>query len=110
MDESDSQRSEHNEPRISTLPGITIDWSDDPEDEYNSIRINREVDSNKWMKVIYNKKNMMRPECQHCSESQLIKVMNMKMLTIQFALIVNLIQMKWMKVIYTIENMMNQQL
>jgi hypothetical protein len=32
----------------------------------------------------------------------------MKMHSIQFALIVNLIQMKWMKVIYTWKNMMNQ--
>jgi hypothetical protein len=42
-------------------------------------------------------------------ESQLIQVMILKMQTIQFALIVNLIQMKSMKVIYTRENMMNQE-
>jgi hypothetical protein len=62
----------------------------------------------KWMKVIDIRRNMMNQEFQHCSESQLIEVMNMKMHSIQCALIVNLIQMKWMKVIYTRENMMNQ--
>jgi hypothetical protein len=62
------------------------------------------------MKVIHNMKNKMNQEFQHCSESSLIEVMKMKMHSIQFALIVNLIQMKWMKVIYTIENMMNQEL
>jgi hypothetical protein len=41
-------------------------------------------------------------------ESRLIEVMNMKMHTIQFVLILNLIQMKWMKVIYTLKNMMSQ--
>jgi ATP/ADP translocase len=53
-------------------------------------------------------KNMMNQEFQHCSESRLIEVMILKMHTIQFGLIVNLIQMKWMKVIYRIENMMNR--
>jgi hypothetical protein len=33
----------------------------------------------------------------------------MKMHTIQFGLMVNLIRMKWIKVVYTIENMMNQE-
>jgi hypothetical protein len=42
-------------------------------------------------------------------ESQLIEVMNMKMHTIQFAVIVNLIQMKSMKVIDTRKNMINQE-
>jgi hypothetical protein len=42
-------------------------------------------------------------------ESRLIEVMILKMHTIQFELIGNLIQMKWMKVIHTIENMMNQE-
>jgi hypothetical protein len=50
----------------------------------------------------------MNQEFQHCSESQLIEVMILKMHVIQFALIVNLIRMKWMKVIYTRENMMSQ--
>jgi hypothetical protein len=45
---------------------------------------------------------------EHEMESQLTEMMKMKMHTIQFASIVNLIQMKWMKVIYTGENMMNQ--
>jgi DNA-directed RNA polymerase beta' subunit len=55
----------------------------------------------KWMKVIDNIQNMMSKEVQHCMESQLIEVMKMKMHTIQFAVIVNLIQTKSMKVIYT---------
>jgi hypothetical protein len=40
----------------------------------------------KWMKVIYTIENMMNQEFQHCSESQLIEVMNVKMHSIQFAL------------------------
>jgi hypothetical protein len=42
-------------------------------------------------------------------ESQLIEVMIVKMHSIQFALVVNLIQMKWMKMIYTKKNMINQE-
>jgi hypothetical protein len=61
------------------------------------------------MKVIHTLENMMNQALQHCSESRLIEVMNLKMHPIQFALIVNLIQMKSMKVIYTRENMMNQE-
>jgi hypothetical protein len=30
----------------------------------------------KWMKVIYTRENLMNQEFQHCSESQLIEVMN----------------------------------
>jgi hypothetical protein len=63
----------------------------------------------KWMKVIHASQNMMNQEFQHCLESQLIEVMNMKMHRIQFVLMVNLIQMKWMKVISTRKNMMNQE-
>jgi hypothetical protein len=37
---------------------------------------------------------MMNKEFQHCVESQLIEVMNMKMLSIQFVLIANLIRMQ----------------
>jgi hypothetical protein len=61
----------------------------------------------KLMKVIYNIKNMMNKEFQHCVESKLIEVMKMKMPMIQFVSIVNLIQMKLMKVIDKTENMMN---
>jgi hypothetical protein len=42
-------------------------------------------------------------------ESQLIEVTIVKMHTIQFVVIVNLIQVKWMKVIYTMKNMLNQE-
>jgi hypothetical protein len=63
----------------------------------------------KSMKVIYNSKNMMNKEFQHSLESELIEVMNMKMQTIQFVLIVNLIQLKWVKVISTMKNMMIQE-
>jgi hypothetical protein len=52
----------------------------------------------KWMKVIYTRENMMSQEFQHCSESQLIEVMNMKMHEIQFAFIVNLTQTKLIEV------------
>jgi hypothetical protein len=34
------------DPRISTLHGITIDWSDENENANDSIRVNREFDSN----------------------------------------------------------------
>jgi hypothetical protein len=49
---------------------------------------------------------MMNQQFQHCSESQLIEVMNPKMYPIQFALIVDLIRMKWMKMSYNRKNMM----
>jgi hypothetical protein len=42
-------------------------------------------------------------------ESQLIKVIILKMHAIQFGLIVNLIRVKWMKMVHTRENMMNQE-
>jgi hypothetical protein len=45
-DDSDVQLPEHDETRISTLLGITIDSSDDPENAPDSIRSNREFDSN----------------------------------------------------------------
>jgi hypothetical protein len=44
----------------------------------------------KWMKVIDRIENMMSKDFQHCSESQLIEVMTLKMQSIQFGLIVNL--------------------
>jgi hypothetical protein len=46
IDESDSHHEKHSEQRISTLRGITIDSSDDMENALDSIRINREFDSN----------------------------------------------------------------
>jgi flagellar biosynthesis/type III secretory pathway chaperone len=63
----------------------------------------------KPMKVICTLRDMMNQEFQHCSESRLIEVMIVKMHTIQFGLIVNLIQMKWMKVIDALKDMMNQE-
>jgi hypothetical protein len=62
-----------------------------------------------WMKVIYNNKNMMNKEFQHCVESKLIEVMMMKMQMIQFVSIVNLIQMKLMKVIHNMKNIPNKE-
>jgi hypothetical protein len=47
IDESDSQDEKHFDPRISTLRGIKIDSSDEDENADDSIRINREFDSNK---------------------------------------------------------------
>jgi hypothetical protein len=44
--------------------------------------------------MLYTIENMMNQEFQHCAESQLIEVMNMKMHVIQFGLIVNAIRMK----------------
>jgi hypothetical protein len=58
----------------------------------------------KWMKVIHNMKNTPIQEFEHSLESILTQVMNMKMHSIQFVLIVNLIQMKWMKVIHNMKN------
>jgi hypothetical protein len=43
---SDSQSKKHDEPRISTLRGILIDSSDEDENASDSIRVNREFDSN----------------------------------------------------------------
>jgi hypothetical protein len=46
MDESDSQDAKHDDPRISTFRGISIDSSDESENASDSIRINREFVSN----------------------------------------------------------------
>jgi hypothetical protein len=46
IDESDLHSSKHLDPRISTVDGITIDSSDEPENALGSIRVNREFDSN----------------------------------------------------------------
>jgi hypothetical protein len=46
IDESDIQYEKHEEPRISTLLGIMIDWSDEYKNAFDSIRLNREFDSN----------------------------------------------------------------
>jgi hypothetical protein len=46
---------------------------------------------------------------EHWTESQLIEVKMMKMLGIQFVLIVKLIRMKLMRVICTVKNMLNQE-
>jgi hypothetical protein len=45
IDESDLQNEKQFDPRISTLFGIKIDLSDDPENASNSIRVKREFDS-----------------------------------------------------------------
>jgi hypothetical protein len=46
MDESCPQYEKHSEQRISTLDGIKIGFSDDDENPFDSIRVNRELDSN----------------------------------------------------------------
>jgi hypothetical protein len=46
MDESDLHKSKHLDPRISTFRGISIDRRDDDENADDSIRFNREFDSN----------------------------------------------------------------
>jgi hypothetical protein len=46
IDESDSQYQKQFEPRISTLLGIKIDWSDVNENASDSIRVKCEFDSN----------------------------------------------------------------
>jgi hypothetical protein len=46
IDESDLQDAKQSEPRISTFFGILIDWSDDPENADDSIRVKCEFDSN----------------------------------------------------------------
>jgi hypothetical protein len=46
IDESDLQNEKHFNPRISRLFGIKIDWSDESENANDSIRVNRECDSN----------------------------------------------------------------
>jgi hypothetical protein len=46
IDKSDLQNEKHDEPRISTFLGITIDSSDDSENAFDSIRVKCEFDSN----------------------------------------------------------------
>jgi hypothetical protein len=46
IDDSDLQLEKHDEQRISTLRGITIDRSDEDENANDSIRVNLESDSN----------------------------------------------------------------
>jgi hypothetical protein len=46
IDENDSQNEKHFDPRISTFLGIKIDSSDEYENASDSIRVNREFDSN----------------------------------------------------------------
>jgi hypothetical protein len=46
IDESDLHFEKHLHPKISTLLGIKIDSSDDPENASDSIRVKREFDSN----------------------------------------------------------------
>jgi hypothetical protein len=43
---SDLHPEKHDDPTISTLLGITIDSSDEDENALDSIRVNRELDSN----------------------------------------------------------------
>jgi hypothetical protein len=45
-DESDLQSAKQPRLRISTFLGIKIDWSDESENAWYSIRLNREFDSN----------------------------------------------------------------
>jgi hypothetical protein len=46
IDESDLQYEKHFDPTISILFGIKIDWSDEFENASDSIRVNREFNSN----------------------------------------------------------------
>jgi hypothetical protein len=94
MDESDVQSEKQFDPRISTFLGIKIDSSDEKENAFHSIRVKREFDSNVMDEVIYNVKNSLIQEFQHCLKSKLIEVMKMKMLSIQFVSIANLIQIQ----------------
>jgi hypothetical protein len=57
----------------------------------------------KLMKVIHMIENKMVEEFQHCTESQLIEAMTMKMHLVQFASSVTAIQMKLMKVICNVK-------
>jgi hypothetical protein len=46
IDESDRHREKHFDPKISTLLGIIIDSSDEPQNASDSIRVKHEFDSN----------------------------------------------------------------
>jgi hypothetical protein len=46
IDESNTQYEKHDDPRISTFRGISIDLRHEDENAYDSIRINRELNSN----------------------------------------------------------------
>jgi hypothetical protein len=61
------------------------------------------------MKVMNTIKNIMNKEFEQWKESQLIEVVNVKMLPIQFVPISNLIQIKLMKVMNTMKNSMNKE-
>jgi hypothetical protein len=93
------------EPSINwTFRGIEMDWSNDSQNGFDSIRVNREFDSNEIDESDSQFKNNLIQEFQHSLESKLIEVMILKMLQIQFVSSVNLIQMKLMKVIHNWKN------
>jgi hypothetical protein len=47
MDESDRHDEKHDDPRFSTFRGISIELSDENKNAFDTIRVNREFDSNK---------------------------------------------------------------
>jgi hypothetical protein len=55
MNERNLQKKKHFDPRISTFFGIKIDSRDEDENASDSIRVNREFDSNE-----------MHRSCRHC--------------------------------------------
>jgi hypothetical protein len=65
INESDLQFEKHDDPRISTFPGIEIDSSDEAENADDLIRVNRELIQMKLRKMIHNLRNRMIQEFQY---------------------------------------------
>jgi hypothetical protein len=61
------------------------------------------------MKVAYRMKSRMIQELQHCVEFQVIELMKMKTLKIEFESTVNWIQTTLMKGVYIVQNMTIQE-
>jgi hypothetical protein len=67
----------------STFCGTSIDLSDENENADDSIRFNREVDSNEIVKIIYAMRNMMIQELQYAMKFQylmMVKSVNQPMI------------------------------
>jgi hypothetical protein len=60
--EYDIQYKKHDDPRISTLRGISIESSDDRRNAFDSIRINRESDSKEMDEIVCKIQNTTVPE------------------------------------------------
>jgi hypothetical protein len=79
------------------IPGMSTDWNNKDAYARDSIRADRESDSSEIDERELWYESMMIQKCQCFLELRSIEMVTMKMLLIQFELIMNLIQMKSMK-------------